>query len=553
MRVHADAQAADAAAAMGARAYTVGSNIFFGARRYQPDTISGKLLLAHELTHVAQQRPDTPSVPWRTGSATDTAETEANQTALSVMAGKQTPVVKPLNQPVVQLSPLSDEASQAWSEGTEKLFSILRLHSPLTTADPNIEMWMSTYLPPDDLWRARKILEKGPEHSWSPEEQQELRERTQYDIAAGKDVSGVPEQQAQKKAPTITQHAGKTLTAEEKKAIEKMPGIGSPTASTVSGNLESRLFVVHDTSSPDITPAQMEARDKKPITPQPPSKGPTGFGYSLVRRFGDVVMNRASMFEEFRPTATAWEKGEDKMTAVDRVGWMRKVWAGLSAAQQKEAIDFVMKKFSLTDKEVKTDKQDPKAELDPANTCVPGDGKACIRTLGQWAVQHACDQKPWAAASTKPPAADTPDAKAQAAKLAAAKTACEALDVLFKRRAERIPYTTNVEVSQVGDAPFPNPFYTDEQYEGVKNLYLKAALEAGAFPHITTHFWVDRAVRGHIDPRCFNMHKLFKMISAAMGHQAGDLYGDEPKYGKKWGVHNVTWDKDMCGSDPPTN
>jgi len=550
VRVHADARAAEAAAAIGARAYTIGSNIVFGAGRYQPDTISGKLLLAHELTHVLQQRPDTPSVPWGINSLTDTSEAAAEKAALSVVAGEQTGTVKQLNHRTIQLSPLSDEASLAWSGGSEQLFKVLRLHSPLKTPDPELEEWMSIYLPANDLWRAKKILEKGPESSWSPEDQQELRDRTQGDVAAGKDVSGVPEQPQQKKAPTVTQHAGNTLKPEEKQAIEKMPKVGSPTTSNVTGKLESRLFVVHDTGSP-LTATELETQDKKPRTPKPASKGPTGVGYSVVPRQGDVVMNRASMFEEDRPTATAWEKAEDKMKADVRVNWMHKVWAGLSSAQQTEAIDFVMNKFKLTDKEVKADKQNPKAELDPANKCVPKGEEPCIHTLGQWAVEHACDKKPWEAVATPQPAAGTPEAKAQAAKLADVKTACEALDVVFKLRAERIPFTTNVEVRQVEEPPFPKPFYTEEQYEGVKNLYLKAALEAGAFPHITTHFWVDRELKGHTDPRCFNMHKLYKMIGIAMGHQPGDLYGDEPKYGKKWGVHNVSWDKTDCGSDPP--
>jgi hypothetical protein len=551
VRVHADAQAADTAAAMGARAYTVGPNIFFGAGRYQPDTITGKLLLAHELTHVVQQRSDTPAVPWRTSSVSDAAEAEAKEAASSVMAGEQTPTIKRLNGPVVQLSPLSDEASEGWIEGTEKLFTILRRHSPLTTAEPDLEMWMSIHLPPDDLWRAKKILEKGPESAWSADDQQELRDRTQYDTVVGKDVSNVPEQQPQKKAPVVTQHAGKTLTADEKQTIQKILKVESATPSGVTGKLDSRLFVLHDTASA-ITTKQMEERDKKPRTPKPPQKGPTGVGYSLVPRFGDVVMNRESMFEEYRPTATAWEKAEEVMKAGVRVNWMHKVWAGLSATQQTDAIDAIMKKFKLTQKDVESDGQDPKAELDPANKCVPKGDEPCIHTLGQWAVEHACNQKPWAAASTKPPAADTPDAKAEAAKLANVKTACEALNVVFKLRADRIPYTTNVEIRQIAKAPFANPIYTDEQYEGVKTLYLKATLEAGAFPHITTHFWVDRAVSGHTDPRCFNMHKLFDMIRKAMGHQPGDLYGDAPKYGTKWGVHNVTWDKD-CGGDPPTN
>ena len=56
VRVHADAHAADTAKSINARAFTVGRNIAFGAGEYSPDTNIGRKLLAHELTHVIQQK-----------------------------------------------------------------------------------------------------------------------------------------------------------------------------------------------------------------------------------------------------------------------------------------------------------------------------------------------------------------------------------------------------------------------------------------------------------------------------------------------------------------
>ncbi len=55
VRVHTGARAAESAKAVGALAYTVGSNIVFGSGQFAPHTRSGRELLAHELTHVAQQ------------------------------------------------------------------------------------------------------------------------------------------------------------------------------------------------------------------------------------------------------------------------------------------------------------------------------------------------------------------------------------------------------------------------------------------------------------------------------------------------------------------
>ena len=56
VRVHTDSRAAESALAVNALAYTVGSNIVFGSNQYRHDTPTGRKLLAHELTHVIQQR-----------------------------------------------------------------------------------------------------------------------------------------------------------------------------------------------------------------------------------------------------------------------------------------------------------------------------------------------------------------------------------------------------------------------------------------------------------------------------------------------------------------
>lgn len=55
VRVHTDDRATLSARAVDAQAYTVGRDVVFGAGRYAPGTKAGGELLAHELTHVAQQ------------------------------------------------------------------------------------------------------------------------------------------------------------------------------------------------------------------------------------------------------------------------------------------------------------------------------------------------------------------------------------------------------------------------------------------------------------------------------------------------------------------
>jgi hypothetical protein len=56
VRVHADANAAASARAVNALAYTVGRDVTFAAGQYDPNSLPGRKLLAHELAHVVQQR-----------------------------------------------------------------------------------------------------------------------------------------------------------------------------------------------------------------------------------------------------------------------------------------------------------------------------------------------------------------------------------------------------------------------------------------------------------------------------------------------------------------
>ena len=55
VRIHTDAQAAQAALAIGAEAYTVGRDIVFAPGAYRPESSDGLRLIAHEAAHVVQQ------------------------------------------------------------------------------------------------------------------------------------------------------------------------------------------------------------------------------------------------------------------------------------------------------------------------------------------------------------------------------------------------------------------------------------------------------------------------------------------------------------------
>jgi outer membrane protein OmpA-like peptidoglycan-associated protein len=63
VRVHVDTKASDTAERVNARAYTVGHHIVFREGEYQPGAREGRRLLAHELTHVIQQRAAALPIP----------------------------------------------------------------------------------------------------------------------------------------------------------------------------------------------------------------------------------------------------------------------------------------------------------------------------------------------------------------------------------------------------------------------------------------------------------------------------------------------------------
>lgn len=55
VRIHADAKAAESARSVQARAFTAGRHLVFNEGQYNPTSQAGRKLLAHELTHTAQQ------------------------------------------------------------------------------------------------------------------------------------------------------------------------------------------------------------------------------------------------------------------------------------------------------------------------------------------------------------------------------------------------------------------------------------------------------------------------------------------------------------------
>lgn len=152
VRVHTDARAAESARAVHALAYTVGNDLVFGAGRYAPGTGAGRRLLAHELTHVVQQRAGASA----DGPTSDERfEREADAAAHAVARGESAAWVSRAGAPRLQRF----EEGEHHSLGNEAS-GTMKVNVGGTTADTALElefgdvvMLSGDWFSPDELKR----------------------------------------------------------------------------------------------------------------------------------------------------------------------------------------------------------------------------------------------------------------------------------------------------------------------------------------------------------------------------------------------------------------
>jgi hypothetical protein len=144
IRVHAGAEAARAAAAIDAAAFTVGRHIVFGADRYAPASAVGARLIAHELAHTVQQRHA--GAPVDRFAANRAAEREAEAAAGAAMAGR--PPAVTASAAGVQCQPAEGEATpqperpapgSGYPTAWQAAFAALARYNPqsILSKDPN--------------------------------------------------------------------------------------------------------------------------------------------------------------------------------------------------------------------------------------------------------------------------------------------------------------------------------------------------------------------------------------------------------------------------------
>jgi hypothetical protein len=81
VRIHTDDTADALARSVAARAFTTGSDLYFAKGEYSPGSSGGDQLLAHELSHVVQQRGAPTSGPLQVSEPGEALEVEADEAA----------------------------------------------------------------------------------------------------------------------------------------------------------------------------------------------------------------------------------------------------------------------------------------------------------------------------------------------------------------------------------------------------------------------------------------------------------------------------------------
>ncbi|MGH1437184.1 MAG: eCIS core domain-containing protein [Lewinella sp.] len=106
VRIHTDQDAVRMNRALGAQAFTTGSDVFFNEGKYDPSRRKGQLLLAHELTHTVQQGV----VPER---ATDTPEPVAEPGTDTATPTADSDVLLPITIPAADTTAVADAGESA--------------------------------------------------------------------------------------------------------------------------------------------------------------------------------------------------------------------------------------------------------------------------------------------------------------------------------------------------------------------------------------------------------------------------------------------------------
>ncbi len=342
-----------------------------------------------------------------------------------------------------------------------------------------------------------------------------------------------------------TNHTNRALSPDERDKIAAyLRSRNLSSSSSVTPTTDTR-FILHDTSllmAPSILDRESQL-----------GRGPLGLGVNaFLPRQNATVLARPDFYEPRRPTTTEFEKASDILVRPARERLLRQVWRATNETARREALDTALANLGLNSSEIASEQKEASGKLAAAS------GR--IYTTATWSVESICTRYNSGDRSIVNPG--------QSASLS---SACAPLTNYFSIRNSRIKSSVAAEIIQVGArsergnqntcsarnpnmATFPTPPYSDNQYGSALSLYLRAALAAGKFPQLTTHFALDTFdPKGHCDPRCFNLNKLYNSIASTMGHAQGSSYGLTPSYGTRSGINNIWWNNRICHGAAPSS
>lgn len=340
------------------------------------------------------------------------------------------------------------------------------------------------------------------------------------------------------------------------------------------------LVIVHDTSG-ELSRDNLLDRQKQ-------YRGPYGNGVAVyLLRSGEPIITRTDFFTRYRPTATAYEKGLDLLPEKIRNQEARLVWRAINPATQAAALRNITTTLR-TQYPINASALAQRASFwlnatsENAYNALAQRGVALDggKTTALWAIANVCEVA-LGEANAAVPLARSPQT------LPTLQSSCQRLDPLLRANRDRVSTSVNIELIQKqGSECFTTdaevryynsvvqqdylkiranqvvplqtanrPAYTQEQYQALTLLYLKAALLAGRFPAIVTHFALDQAqgqkIGDHCDPRGLDLLRLYSMISQLLNHPPATLYGLKPQYGINPDQgDNVWWSERVLGAMP---
>jgi Domain of unknown function (DUF4157) len=143
VQVHTDTQSDTLNRSLSSEAFTTGSDIFFSQGAYNPGAQSGRSLLTHELTHVAQQgagKSNSVQTKLKVGPASDAYEQQAEQTSRDLASGQvSAPSARAASPSIQRLfgkkkKPKLDKANEAFEDtGTAPNEAIFVLKAAVKT------------------------------------------------------------------------------------------------------------------------------------------------------------------------------------------------------------------------------------------------------------------------------------------------------------------------------------------------------------------------------------------------------------------------------------